>query len=572
MKNMAETKKWYGVKFLLPYLKPFKVRIIITFFSMLIVAVTTALAAYAMKPILNNLFVEKDEAMLVILPAAIVVLFVTRGIFRFFSIYLASSIGIAITKEIRSTMYDTCLNAEYPLLQKRSLADFNTYIIQIVLRIRNTIAKTIPNYIISVMTIIALVAMILYLNWKLALLAIVFVPIILVPMKYLAKKVKIHVSNAENTLSTLINRINESFNNIDLVKVYNKTEHEQKLFDDSLDDYQVFQLKLSKYQEATSPLMEFFVSLSIASVVYFGGREVIDESMTVGDFFAFLTALMMLYAPIKIVTKNALMLSMLDVHIERIEKVLSYTQEKNNLSVLIDPIQTIEFKNVSFRIGKKQILKKLNFKISANETIALVGKTGAGKSSILGLIFGFHKPNSGQILINGIDISMMSITSIRDSISYVNQSAGIFNASIQDNILYGLEYNREKYIDAVTLSHCEFIEELPGTNDYSVGENGKKLSGGQRQRIALARALYKDGSLFVLDEATSALDTDTENMIQESLQHIMNSKTTIVIAHRLNTILNADKVYVVSEGEIVEAGTYASVSKSAAFKNNFGLE
>jgi ABC-type multidrug transport system fused ATPase/permease subunit len=214
----------------------------------------------------------------------------------------------------------------------------------------------------------------------------------------------------------------------------------------------------------------------------------------------------------------------------------------------------------------------LNFKIDANDTFAFVGKTGAGKSSILSLIFGFRKPSSGKILINGIDIATLSVNSVRDNISYVNQNAGTFNVSIKDNILYGLEYNKEKYDESVALAHCEFIVEFPKKDDYIVGENGKKLSGGQRQRLALARALYKNASLFVLDEATSALDANTENMIQESLQHIMKSKTTIIVAHRLNTIKNADKVLVMSVGQIVESGSYDEVSKTEAFKNNFGLE
>jgi len=568
MKN----KKWYGVKFLLPYIKAYKTRTLLAFMSMIGVAVTSALGAYMMKPILNNIFVEKDEKMLLLIPIAIVVLFVTRGMFRFFSIYLATSIGIEVTKTIRSEMFSKAIHADFAMIQERTVGDLNAHIIQTVLNMRNVIAKTIPNYLVSILTIVALVTMILYLNWKLSLFAIIFASVIIYPVRYLGKKVKSHVLNSEKMISGLTDSINETFNHIDLVKVYNNTEHEQKIFDGVLEKYKKFQLKLSKYQEATSPVMELFVSLAIASVVYFGGLLVIEDGMTVGDFFAFLTALMMLYAPIKVLTKNALVLNILDTYVQRIETILNFKQENNALYALTELIKTIEFKDVSLIIGKKEILKNLNFKIEENDTFAFVGKTGAGKSSILSLIFGFRKPTSGKILINGIDIGTLSVNSVRDNISYVNQNAGTFNVSIKNNILYGLEYNKKRYDESVALAHCEFIVEFPKKDDYIVGENGKKLSGGQRQRLALARALYKNASLFVLDEATSALDANTENMIQESLQHIMKFKTTIIVAHRLNTIKNSDKVLVMSAGEIIESGSYNEVSKTEAFKNNFGLE
>jgi subfamily B ATP-binding cassette protein MsbA len=536
------------------------------------VAITSAVGAYMMKPVLNNIFVEKDEQMLVYIPIAIVILFVMRGMFRFWSIYLATSIGVEITQSIRSEMFKKALNADYATVQSMTVGDLNAHIIQTLLNMRNIIAKTIPAYLVSLLTIVALVVMILYLNWKLSLFAIVLASVIILPIRYLGKKVKSHVLNAEKMISGLSDVINETFRHIDLVKVYNNTSYEQKKFDDVLKRYKKFQLKLSKYKEATSPVMELFVSLAIASVVYFGGVLVIEEGMTVGDFFAFLTALMMLYSPIKVVTKNALVLNILDTYVRRIEKVLRFKQEEKRKKSLKGDISNIAFRNVGLKIGKKRILKNLNFEIKNGETVAIVGKTGAGKSSVLSLLFGFRMPSEGKVLINGEDIETLDINSVRREISYVNQSAGIFNTTIKENIVYGLPFDKDRYENAVKVSHCEFIREMPGKDEYIVGEGGKNLSGGQRQRIALARAIYKDGSLFVLDEATSALDADTENMIQHSLEEIMKKKTTIVIAHRLNTIKNADKVIVMRNGEIVETGSFEEVCKTDAFKKNFALE
>ena len=571
---MAKDKqeKWYGVKFLIPYIKKYKFKIAIMAFSMVMVALSSALNAYMMKPILNNIFVDKDENMLTLLPILVVVLFVARGLFRFLSSYFAQTIGVDITNTIRSQMFEKAVNAQYSQIQSKTIGDINAHIIQTLLNLRNVIAKTLPSYFISFMTIIALIGLILFLNWKLSLIAIAFASILVFPIKYFGKKVKSHVLNAEKMISGLTDSINETFTHIDLVKVYNNTDYEKKRFDKVLNNYQKFQLKLSKYQEATSPIMELFVSLAIASVIYFGGLMVIKEGMTVGDFFAFVSALMMLYAPIKVVTKNSLVLNILDTYVKRIENILKWEQEQENKEPLNEPIKSVEFKNVSLKIGKKEILKNISFKIENLDTVAIVGKTGAGKSSIISLIFGFRKPTSGEILINGKNINTLNLKSLRDKISYVNQAAGAFNATVEENILYGLEYDKTKYEQAKAQAGCNFVEELEKKDKYIVGENGKKLSGGQRQRLALARAIYKNASLFILDEATSALDANTESIIQKSLEELMNSKTTIVIAHRLSTIKNAKNVLVVSNGEIVESGSYEKVSKTETFKNNFDIK
>ena len=564
--------RWHGVKFLAPYFKRHKSTIIFAVVAMIGVAVTSALTAYIMKPLLNNLFIEKNSHMLYMIPLIIIVIFSARGLFRFFSAYLSEKVGIEITQNIRAKLYDRVLNSKMDSIEHKTLGDINTRVIETVLNLHQIISKTIPTYIISLFTLIALVGTILYLNWRLSLFAVLFALIVIVPVKILGKRVKRHVHNAEGFVTELNERINETFTHLDIVKVYNQVDSEKVKFSNYLQDYKRSLLKLVKYQELTSPLMEFFVSLSVASVVFFGGWEVIHNKMSVGDFFAFLTALMMLYAPIKVITRNSLIINMLDSYIQRVESILELEQEEPKELKVSSSIQTIEFKDTTLNIGQKSILSNLNFTINKGDIIAIVGKTGAGKSSILTLLFGFRAPSSGKILIDNQDIKSLDIGSLRDNISYVNQASGIFNMSIKDNILYGLEYDQEQYQNAIESSHCEFIEHLPQKDDFIVGENGKKLSGGQRQRLALARAIYKNADLFILDEATSALDANTEALIQDSLNKIMHSKTTLIIAHRLQTIMQANKVLVLSKGKIVASGSYEEVSKTKAFKNNFALE
>ncbi len=564
-------QNYKGIKFLTPYFKAHKKSILLTLFSMVGVALSSAFTAYFMKPLLNNLFIQKSETMLYMMPLIIVAIFLSRGVFRFLSAYLSERIAIEITQDIRAKLYKKVLNSRIDAIEHKTLGDINTRIIETVLNLHQIIAKTIPNYLISLFTIFALVGTIIYLNWRLSLFAIIFAAIVIFPVKILGKRVKRHVHKAEEHVRELNERINETFNHIDIVKVYNQTKKEEKRFLGYLEDYKRALLKLVKYQELTSPLMEFFVSLSVASVIFFGGYEVIHNEMSVGDFFAFLTALMMLYAPIKITTRNALMLNMLDSYIDRVENILHLRQEDSSKADITEPIREIAFRDVDLTIGTKPILRQLNFTIEQGKRVAIVGKTGAGKSSLLSLLFGFRSPTNGVIEINSKPLESYTISSIREQFSYVNQASGIFNLSIKENILYGLEYDEERYKKAVATAHCEFIETLPGRDDFIVGENGKRLSGGQRQRIALARALYKDAPIFVLDEATSALDNNTEALIQESIASIMKNKTVLIIAHRLQSIKQADSVIVLEDGAIVAMGSYDEVAKTEAFRKNFAL-
>ena len=564
-------QNYKGIKFLTPYFKAHKKSILLTLFSMVGVALSSAFTAYFMKPLLNNLFIQKSETMLYMMPLIIVAIFLSRGVFRFLSAYLSERIAIEITQDIRAKLYKKVLNSRIDAIEHKTLGDINTRIIETVLNLHQIIAKTIPNYLISLFTIFALVGTIIYLNWRLSLFAIIFAAIVIFPVKILGKRVKRHVHKAEEHVRELNERINETFNHIDIVKVYNQTKKEEKRFLGYLEDYKKALLKLVKYQELTSPLMEFFVSLSVASVIFFGGYEVIHNEMSVGDFFAFLTALMMLYAPIKITTRNALMLNMLDSYIDRVENILHLRQEDSSKADITEPIREIAFRDVDLTIGTKPILRQLNFTIEQGKRVAIVGKTGAGKSSLLSLLFGFRSPTNGVIEINSKPLESYTISSIREQFSYVNQASGIFNLSIKENILYGLEYDEERYKKAVATAHCEFIETLPGRDDFIVGENGKRLSGGQRQRIALARALYKDAPIFVLDEATSALDNNTEALIQESIASIMKNKTVLIIAHRLQSIKQADSVIVLEDGAIVAMGSYDEVAKTEAFRKNFAL-
>jgi len=541
--------------------------------AMALVAATSALTAYIFKPILNEIFISKNERMLTLLPLMVIALFVTRGIARFVSTYLTSKIGVSLANTLRKEMFARLIDAEYAAKQKITTGDINAVVIQTVLNMHTLVARVIPQLLTGILTMLALIVMILYTDWRLSLYAITVAALIVIPVKLLAKGVKRHTKNAEEMITKLSNRLNESFNHFELVKVYHAEAHEKALFNHFLEAYEKFQVKLSKYYLLSSPFMELFVALAISIVIYIGGHYVIDGSMTAGDFFAFLVALMMLYAPVKGVTQNYTALFMLNGYVERVEKILQLPIEKGRSGIeKLERIQRIQFDGVGYMIGEDTILKDISFTIHEGDNVAIVGKSGAGKSSIISLLFGLAKVSEGAVRINEMLASPETAESYRDQISYVNQAAGVFNMTVKENITYGSEYDEAQYLMAKQGAQCDFIDQMPLGDESSVGEFGNRLSGGQRQRVALARALYRDGSLFVLDEATSALDINTERMIQESLDLLMQEKTSIIIAHRLSTIEKCNKVIVLEAGRIVASGSYDEVSQSEAFRRNFMIE
>ncbi len=511
--------------------------------------------------------------MLLIIPAVVVLIFLVRGIARFASSYLSSKIGIRVANGLRSKLYAHLLRAEYAEVQRFTTGDLNALMVQTLLNIQNAISKTIPQMLISLMTIVALVVVILYSDWRLALYAIAVGLLIVIPVSILGKGVKRHTADSEIRIREISNQINEDMHGLDLIKVYGAEAYKIESFSRSTAAYENHQTEMFRYQLLTSPFMEFFLALAIALVIYLGGGFVIEGSMTTGDFFAFMVALMMLYAPIKNLTQNSMALYALKGYTERVEQILSLPLEAaDKRSHRTDTLYPVVFEHMHYQIEEKEILKDITLEIAEGDRIAIVGKSGAGKSTLIALLFGLGGTYTGRITVGGVELSGLNFSSLRLKIAYVNQQAAVFNSTIRENILYGLPMERERYESALAQAQCGFIGTLPEGDEDMAGEFGSRLSGGQRQRIALARAIYRGGELFVLDEATSALDSHTEEKIQRSIETIMNKTTSIIIAHRLTTIERCNKVIVMEEGRIVEQGSYEEVSRSEAFRKNFGVE
>jgi subfamily B ATP-binding cassette protein MsbA len=393
-------------------------------------------------------------------------------------------------------------------------------------------------------------------------------PLAVLPLQILAKKMKRYSKRSQESNSDLTSRLTEIFNNIEVIKSSSSQEYEYKRF--SKENFNFFKLaiKQMKVNALVGPSLEVFGSIAIAAAVYVGAMQVINDEITVGTFFAFVTALFMLYDPIKALSNIHNRIQDAVAAMERMHELFESTPKITSGTLKLDYVEKVELKNISLKYGDKQALDSINLSTEKGKVYALVGDSGAGKSSFVNLLVRFYDPTSGELKINGTDISSYALDSLHQKIAYVTQRIYIFQDSILTNVAYGSEVNEERAIDALKKAQAwEFIKEMDEGIHTVLDEFGVNLSGGQRQRIALARALYKSPEILILDEATSALDNKSEQAIQKALEAIKDNMITFIVAHRLSTIEYADEILVFKEGQIENRGTYEELlNKSEEFR------
>jgi subfamily B ATP-binding cassette protein MsbA len=531
---------------------------------MIAVAVGTAGTAQIIKPVLDDVFVAKDETMLTLVPFLLIFVFSLKGIGQYVQTYYMSYIGLDVVRRLRNNLVSHLTYMDMAFFQKMHSGEILSRVTNDIIRIQTVVTTIIPLFIREVMTIVALVGYVVYESPKLSFYFLVIMPLALYPLSRLAKKMKRYSRLSQEHTSTMTSRLGEIFSNIEVIKSNSTQKFEAERF--AAENQNVFEylLKQIKVNAMTSPIMEILGAVAIGLVIYVGGKEVILEKMTVGSFFAFSAALFMLYTPIKRLSKlynqaqdavvaNDRMFELL--HME--PKILSGEKP------LTEAIEKIEFVNVNLMYDKYEALKNITFTASKGEAIALVGDSGAGKSSFVNLLVRFYDPSSGEILINGISNRELKIEHLLQKIAYVTQRIYIFNDTIAQNIAYGAEYDEARVIEALQKAHAmEFVAKLDEKIHTRLSENGNNLSGGQRQRIALARALYKRPDVLILDEATSALDNKSEALIQKALNRLKNEMITITVAHRLSTIEHADTILVFKGGEIICRDKHAQLLES----------
>jgi len=540
-----------------PYYKNYKKQFIFAIIGMLMVAAGTSGTAYVIKPVLDEIFINKDKEMLQLLPLAVIFLYSLKGFGRYIQTYYVAYIGSDIIRIIRDNFLSHILTQNLKFFNRKHGGELVSRVTNDINSIQSGVSSHIATILLESFTVIALMGVVIYQSPKLAFYGLIVLPLIIYPLSRLAKKMKKLSHKTQKKISSLTSILNEIFNNIELIIANNSQKSRTKGFQETNKEYFHLNLKGVKTNALVSPLMEIIGAIAAAVVIMLGGMEVINGDLSVGEFFSFMTALFMLYTPIKKLSSvyNSFQKSI--AANERINDIFDTSSDiKGGESTLNTQIENIKFDNISLKYDENIALKNINVTILKGEKVALVGDSGGGKSSLVNLLLRFYDPFKGAINFNDRNINEYTLESLRNSISIVTQRVYIFNDTIANNIALGNDIDEERVKYVLKQAHAlDFVENLSDGIYTQLDEFGTNLSGGQRQRIAIARALYKDPQILIFDEATSALDNESESIITKVLDEVSQNRITFVIAHRLSTIQNSNKILLFKDGEIIANGT-----------------
>jgi len=545
-------------EYIFPHAKTFAISIIL----MMIIAGTTAIHAWLVKPALDSVFVKKDASMLLLIPVAILLVTIIKAFATYFQLLTMNLVTMRIAADMRKTLYAHFINSDIAVLHGSSSGNMVSSVINEINTIVGAMSTVLNGSIKQFFTLIFLVALMFKQSVTLSLIAFVGFPLAAYPIYKIGKKLR-HLSiGNQSTSQQFTSQMSDTLQYSKLVKAYNCEDFEIKRMGNIIDDMFKIGRKISKMSLIASPFVEMLGGIGVALVIWYGGHQVLTGETTPGAFFSFFTAMLMAYRPLKTVSS---MNSGIQMGLAATERFYAALDQKPTITDKPNALEiknirgNIKFENVTFQYNDNKIaLNNVNLEIPAGKTIALVGHSGGGKSTTMNMILRFYDPNSGRILLDGTDIKDLTIKSVRGSMAVVNQEVMLFDDTVLENIRYGKENaTEEEIIKAAILAEAdEFIKELPNGYKTAIGQNGIRLSGGQRQRIAIARAILYNAPILLLDEATSALDPISEHAIKKALKTLMKDRTTVVIAHRLSTVIHADCIYVVSDGKIIESGKH----------------
>ena len=558
MKSSLIVKRLYK-----DYSKKFLKKILFAAFCSVLVAGSTSAIAWLLDPAIKKIFIDKDENLILIIPFFIIITFATKGI----SLYLAKTtmihVGEEIKKSLQFNMVSSLIKADTKLIDGKHSGKFISNLTFDVTHITNMLSDAILALFKDSLTLIGLLIVMFYQNWKLSLISIVMIPLASFAAKSLGKRISKVATEAQERSGFLNSYLIELFKNHKLIKIFQKEEYETKRSDKHLEILKDKNAKIRNVYVRVSPIMETFTGIMIAILIFYSGKLIISGEININNFFSFLAAMMLAYQPVRsLATINMAVnqgLSAARRILPIIDNINEINDDKNAIDLKIKSAD-IKFEKVFFKYNENNeiVLNDINLEIKGGKMSALVGHSGSGKSTILNLIPRFYNINSGDIKIDNQSIYNSTIKSLRNHISLVSQDTTLFDDTIRNNIAYAnMGASDEEIKEAAKLSHCEeFIKDLPEKYNTIIGENGIRLSGGEKQRISIARAMLKKSPIILLDEATSSLDSETEEKIQSAINILTKNKTTIVIAHRLSTILNSDKIFVVEKGKILASGKH----------------
>jgi subfamily B ATP-binding cassette protein MsbA len=519
--------------------------------------------AWLIKPAVDKVFVQREPTFLTLLSLAVMTAYVGKGVFSFFHSYLMRSVGAKIVRDIRNRLFHHLLYLPMGFLHKDSTGAMVSRVINDAGVVQGLLAYTIKDIFVEGGTILVLVFVAMSRRWDITLMSIVVLPVAFYFVAKLGKRLKKVGKHTQEKIAEITQILTETFSGNKIIKSFCREEDEMERFRAKNHDYYRELMRSTRIIEGTSLMMEFVGGLGIAGVLLYGGNLVIKGIMTAGDFFSFLAAIFMIYTPARRMVSANNSLQQANAPLDRIDRLLEEKTEPGGTMVLEGFHHGIAFDHVSFRYEgtDDDALDDITLSVKKGEIIALVGRSGAGKTTLVDLIPRFYPPGGGRIFVDGIDISGVTLKSLRSLIGIVTQDVILFNDTVRANIAYGDPgASEEDIVNAARAAYAdEFILQLPHGYDTVVGERGIRLSGGQKQRLSIARAILKNPPILILDEATSSLDTASEIMVQRALENLMNDRTAFVIAHRLSTVRRATRIIVLDKGKIVETGTHEAL-------------
>ena len=558
------------------YSKKYLNKIIIAAFFSILVAGSTSAIAWLLDPAIEKIFIEKDQSLLILIPIMIIFAFTTKGLSLYYAKATMIGVGESIKKKLQYDMVNTLIGTDTQIIDKKHSGKFISNLTYDVTHITNLLSNAILTLFKDSLTLIGLLFVMFFQNWKLALISIIMIPLASIAAKTLGKRISKVTTEAQQKSGFLTTYLVELFKNHKLIKIFQKENFEKNRADEYLKQLKEKNQKIQTVFVRMSPIMETLTGIMIAILIFYSGILISRGDLDINNFFSFLAAMMLAYQPVRSLSTLNMVLNQGLSAASRIIPIIDQKNLINDSSNAKDiriENSEIDFKDISFWYESEgeQTLNSINLQFKGKEMTSLVGHSGSGKSTIMNLIPRFYDSQSGDITIDNQSIYKTTINSLRREISMVSQETTLFDDTIKNNIKYAREDASEEEILIVSkLSFCdEFINKLPDKYETIIGENGVRLSGGEKQRLSIARAILKKSKIILLDEATSSLDAETEEKIQEAIKYLTKGRTTLVIAHRLSTILNSNKIYVIDSGKVIGEGTHSELIENSEVYKNF---
>jgi len=558
------------------YTSKFIGKILLAALFSIVVAVSTSATAWLLDPAIEKIFINKDEALIILIPIAIIFAFSAKGVSLYFAKLLMINVSEEVKKILQTDMLKSFIKADTEIIESKHSGKYISNLNFDVNQITKMLAEAFLSIFKDGLTLMCLLCVMFIQNWKLSLIAIIMIPLASITAKVLGKRMSKISTQAQEKSGDLNRYLIDLFKNHKIIKIFQRENHEEIRSESFVNDLKEKSAKIAAVYIRSTPIMEILTGMMIAVLIFYSGKLIISGELAINNFFSFLAAMMLAYQPVKTLTKVNVAIGQ---GLAAAERILPIIDIKNEINIneqgeKLDISEgDIVLNNINFFYKsnvENKVLKDISIKFTGGKMTALVGHSGSGKSSLLNLIPRIYSPTSGAIYFDNQDISKVNLVSLRDQISIVDQNTTLFDDTVLNNIKYAKpDASKEEVCEAAKLSMCDdFINNLQNGFETMIGENGVKLSGGEKQRLSIARAFLKNSKIILLDEATSSLDSETEEKIQEALGKLTINKTTIVIAHRLSTILNSDNIYVVDNGEINAFGRHDElIEKSEVYKN-----